>query len=189
MKTEEKILLNIICDLQERFEKLTEYDLLKASGLIRQLIVDTNPIIEQVNKNYKLKIVYRVQKRFKMPAGKIDEDGTIWKPLYGMTFIAPKEDSSNIELLKKDEFFKYELLHYNGESFSVLDIIKICANKYGGIHYDETKNQKELLIDTTHFGLTFNNSSSVLQSMYSIIEICLEAFNPLILQIKSNYGT
>lgn len=189
MTTQEKVLLNIISDLSERFDRHTEYDLLKASGLIRQLVIDKNPVLEQVNKSYKFKIVYRVQKRIKMPAESVQEDGTVWKALYGMTFISPKDDDSNFELLKKDEFFKYELLFYSGESFTVLDIIKICANKYGGIHYDEDKDLKESLIDITHRSFTFNDSSSVLHSMYSIIEICVEAWKPLILAIKSNYET
>lgn len=184
MTSSEKILIDIICDLEERFKRRTEYDLLKAAGLIRQLLVDVNSLVEVVNKKYKVKIVYRVQKRFKMPDVSVENDGTVWKALYGMVFITP-ENNSNCEHLKKDDFFKYELLFYNGENFTVLDIIKICANKYGGIHYDEIKNKKESLIDITHNSFTFNNSSSVLQSMYSIIEICIDAWKPLMIRINT----
>ena len=189
MTAQEKIFVNIMFDLNERYERRTEYDLLKASGLIRQLIVDHNSIVEQVNKNYKLKILFRVQERSKMPVERIKEDGTVWKVLYGMTFITAKENSLSIELLNKDAFFKYDLLTYHEEVFNVLDIIKICANKYGGIHYDENKNLKEQSLDTTHRGFSFNDSSSVIQSMHSIIGICLEALKPLVEKINNNYGT
>lgn len=120
-----------------------------------------------------------------MPFERIQEDGTVLKALYAITFISPK-DSLDIELLKKDEFLKYNLLFYNHENFSVFDIIKICANKYGGIHYDETKNLKESLIDITHKHFNLNDSSSVIQSMYSITEICLNALHPLFEKIESN---
>lgn len=187
MTTQENIFLNIMSDLDERYKRHKEYDILKASGLIRQLLADANSIVAHVNKKHKLKILFRVQRRNKIPTERIQEDGTIWKALYGMTFITPKEDSSSIELLNKDEFFKYVILTYYDEAFNVLDIIKICANKYGGIHYDEERNHKEKSIDTTHKGFSFNDSSSVIQSMHSITGICLEALKPLMEKIKKDY--
>lgn len=188
MTVQEKIFVNIMFDLNERYERRTEYDLLKASGLIRQLIVDPNSIVEQINKNYKLKIIFRVQERNKIPSERTKEDGKVWKALYGITFITPKEDSLSVEFLNKDAFFKYNLLTYHEETFNVLDIIKICANKYGGIHYDEKKNLKEKSLDITHKGFFFNDSSSVIQSMYSIIGICLVTLKPLVEKINNNYG-
>jgi hypothetical protein len=186
MTNQEKIFLNIISELKKRYENQTEYDILKASGLIRQLLVDSNPIIEQVNRKYKLKITYRVQERIKLPFERFNEDGTAWKPLYGIVFITPQENSP-VELLNRDDFFKYELLSYHNEMINVLEVIKICANKYGGIHYDEKRNLKESSIDVTHKAFSFNNSSSVIRSMYSITGICLEALNPLAEKVKRSY--
>jgi hypothetical protein len=61
MTDHEKLLLNTLDDLKGRVDKGDNYNLIRAAGLIRQLLIDENPLIDLVNKNYKLKILFRVQ--------------------------------------------------------------------------------------------------------------------------------
>ena len=137
MTEKEKLFVNTVIELEERFNRKTEYDFLKASGLIRQLLVDSNPLVAQVNRKYKLKIKFKVVKRYKLDFAHIDSDGTKWNNLSAMVFISPDKSSNFVEFLSKDDFFKYQLLSHNEKQFTVLDVIKICANKYGGIHIEE----------------------------------------------------
>lgn len=157
---------------------------MKSSGLIRQLLIDGNSLVDQINKKYKIKIQYRVQKRFEFPESEALPDGIMPKVLYGMNFILPDETSSSVEMLNIKEFLKYEVLHYGDENFSILDIIKICANKYGGIHIENIKKPKEKSLDVLHKHFSFNNSSSILQAMHSISIICLNSLEPLADAIK-----
>lgn len=179
MTEKEKLFVNTIIELEERFNKKTEYDLLKASGLIRQLIVDANPLVAQVNKKYKLKIKYKVVKRFKLDFANIDSNGTEWSNLSSMVFISPSKSSNFVELLNKHEFFKYQLLSHHDTPFTVLDVIKICANKYGGVHSEDIRKGKNLELDRMSSLITFNGSKSVFHVVYGIIEVCLNAFKPL----------
>ena len=180
MTEKEKLFVNTVLELEERFTKKTEYDLLKASGLIRQLLVDNNTLVDQVNKNYKLKIKFKVTKRFKFDNDNIDSNGTKWNSLSAiMLFISPDKSSDFVELLSKDEFFKYQLLSHHETSFTVLDVIKICANKYGGVHIEDIEKGKSLELDRMSKLITFNGSKSVFHAIYGIIEVCLKALMPL----------
>lgn len=189
MTAKEKIFLNTIDELKERLNKLTEYDILKSSGLIRQLLIDGNSLVNQINEEYKIKILFRVQKRFEFPEPEALPDGTIPKVIYGMNFILPEEASSNVEMVNIKDFLKYILLTNGEEEFSVLDVVKICANKYGGIHIENVKNPREKSIDTLHNHFKFNDSSSILQNMHSIALICFNSLQPLVDAIKQKHPT
>lgn len=188
MTPKEKLFLDMYSELKERFNQADGYNILKGSGLVRQLLVDENSIIDQVNRAYRIKILYKVQRRFSILTERIQEDGTVWKAMYGMTFLSPKDDSESYELLKKDDFFKYEVLFHYEKRFTVLDVIKICANKYGGVHYDEKLSEKEDELNSTHLGLILNDDSSVYHSMHTVMKICIDALFPLYMEIHSKYS-
>lgn len=185
MTSKENFFLNTIDELKERLSKLTEYDILKASGLLRQLLIDGYSLVDQINKIYRVKIQYCVQKSFEFPELNSLPDGSEPKVLYGMNFILPIEGSSNIELLNLSDFLKYEVLQYQSENFTVLDVIKICANKYGGIHVEDVKKSREKSLDVLHNYFSLNKSSSILHSMYNISIICVNSLQPLAEAIKS----
>lgn len=180
MTDKEKLFVNSVIELEERFSKQTEYDVLKASGLIRQLLVDSNPLVAQVNRTYKLKIKFKVVKPYKFDSTNIDSDGTKWNSLCSiMMFISPGKSSDFVELLSKDDFFKYKILTHHETEFTVLDVIKICANKYGGIHREDIKEGKSLELDRMSSLIKFNGSKSVFHAMHGIIEVCLDSLEPL----------
>ncbi len=186
MNKKEQIFLQTIEDLKDRVENCTEYNLLKSSGLLRQLLIDENSLLNQANKAHKLKIRFRVQQRFDMfLERKSTTDGKTWQPLYGMIQILPAEESSYVELLTLDNFLKYKLL-FNGEfGYSVLDIIKICAHKYGGIHLEDIKKPNDLPLDSLNNHFKFNDLSSIFHSLYGIIRISLLALGPLVNEINT----
>lgn len=92
-------------------------------------------------------------------------------------------------MLNIKDFLKYGVLNNGEDEFSVLDIIKICANKYGGIHIENVKKPKEKSLDVLHKHFSFNNSSSILQAMHCISIICLNSLEPLAEAIKNNKNT
>jgi hypothetical protein len=149
-------------------------------------LLDSHPLVDQVNRAYKIKIIYRVQKRHEWPELDPLPDGTIPKTMFSMVFISPSENSSNVELLGIKEFLKYELLSNREQDFTVLDIIKICANKYGGVHLENVKKPNDILLDDLHQRFKFNDSSSILHALYSISKICLIALQPLVESIHAN---
>ena len=187
MTTQEGIFINTFLDLKERLDKLTEYDLLRASGLIRQLIVDSNSVVEQVNRNYRIKIRYRVTQRFDPPTARIRPDGKVLNAWIGVTFIFPGTEGKSFEFLTKDEFLKYELLHYTDYNFNVLDIVRICAHKYGGVHLSKITDKRDQALHIASEGFYFNDSPNVYHCVYGIGKVCIEALELLKDEIIEKY--
>jgi hypothetical protein len=184
MTQNEHLFISTIFDLQEKLEKANLYSIVRASGLIRQLLIDEKPLLNQINRKYKEKIVFKVQINDDIYKERINNDGTISKPWFALTFINPDINSKNFKLLNKDNFLKYKPLFYQEKEFSVLDIIKICSNKYGGIHLDELKNEQDIYLDKLNSTFNLNNFDCVIVVMYDIANICLNSLLPLTKKIN-----
>ncbi|HNP31795.1 MAG TPA: hypothetical protein PKN96_00730 [Flavobacterium sp.] len=187
MKQIEKIFLHTVQDLGERSEMANIYTILRASGMIRQLLVDNNSLLDQINRDYKEKILFRVQSKPDVLMERFDENGKKLNKWFGINFIFPDKDSKDVELLKKDDFFKYKLLSFGEHEFSVLEVIKICANKYGGIHSEDIKDEREQLLDRLNSSFALLNFDCVFYSMHGIMRVCNEALLPLSKRIESKY--
>jgi hypothetical protein len=188
MKQIEKIFLHTMHDLEERSEMANMYTILRASGIIRQLLVDNNSLLDQINRDYKEKILFRVQQKPDIFTDRFDKDGKRLNKWFGINFIFPDKDSKNIELLKKDDFLRYKLLSFGEHEFSVLEVIKICANKYGGIHSEDVEDEQEQLLDRLNSSFSLLNFDCVFYSMHGIMRVCHDALLPLSKRIESKYN-
>lgn len=185
MNLNESIFLHIINDIEEISESANTYKILKASGLIRQLLIDNNCLVDQINREHKEKILFRVQQKPELLNDTANDDGTVRKSWFGITLIFPGIDSRNTELLNKDNFFKYKLLNFGEHEFSVLEVIKICANKYGGVHSEDIKDEREKLLDNLNSSFTLLNFDCVIYAMHGIMMVCYNALLPLANKIKT----
>ena len=59
MNTEE-LFLRTIEDLEESISSTDSYTVLQASALLRKLLLDDYPLVDQVNQTYKLKIKFEI---------------------------------------------------------------------------------------------------------------------------------
>ncbi len=186
MKNKERLLINTLADLQSRLDEGDEYNLIRAAGLIRQLLLDRAPLMDVVNMNYKLIIKFKTQK------GKIDFqdklviDGVEVETVIGVSFIEAKHgDEQYTSYLTRDEFLKYKVIYFAGQDFTVFDIIKLCAHIYGGVHHDNIKKAKDLYLDWANKTVTYKNGvNCAVNSIKDIISITIDALQPLVDEIK-----
>ena len=54
------LFLQTLRDLRERVESGTQYDMVRATALLRQLLLDDSPLVHQVNKVFQLKLRFEV---------------------------------------------------------------------------------------------------------------------------------
>ncbi len=186
MTQNEQIFVNTISDLNKKLEKADLYSIIRASGLIRQLLVDDKPLLDQINREYKEKIFFKVINT-EIPNERINEDGTVSKAWLTIKIMNPNENSENFKLLNKDKFLKCKPLFFQENEFSVLDIIKICSNKYGGIHCDEIKLEKDIYLDKLNSSFNIDDFKCVIIAMCDISRICLNALLPLSNKIEEKY--
>ena len=190
MTENEELLVNIYNDLRSKIDAGDKYSFIKASGLIRQLLADAVPLVDQVNKDYKVKITFRTQKNKPKFGNFVDEHGQKWESVIGITLINPSHnDDQYIEHLKRDAFLKYPVINYSGFDFTVLDIIKISAHVYGGVHSGKIEDQKDYYLDSANKTLSYSDGlNCAIKALGDIAIITIDAIKPLVDAIKAKYN-
>lgn len=164
------LFLRTLDDLDGRLQPgQAEYDIIRMSGLLRQLLVDGNNLVDQVNRTRRIKISYKAYS-FHAP---IEPDVVFWALgdwltpntpagsaagyltlTEGVRQPSPPEgtpDTMTPQDLAKDRFLALQVVLYHGHVFTVKEIILYLANAAGGVHAGEPKDDKEqalaLLLD------------------------------------------
>ncbi|WP_313261855.1 hypothetical protein [Sphingobacterium sp.] len=134
------LFLETITDIRYKFESDSDYNLIKACGLLRLLFLDRSPLIYQINKYLKLDLKFEI-------CGFHPDDPAInssvlvaWQsPLPLFKF------SENVDL---KGFLGNNILYYKGSLFTIKEIIQVCSNILGGIHSGVANNEREkILVD------------------------------------------
>lgn len=181
MTDHEKLLIDTIDDLKARLDKGDQYNLIRASALIRQILIDGGNLLSLVNKNYKLDIRFRTQKNKPKFQNKGIIDGIEYETVIGVTFLNPKHnDEEYIDNIKLDKFLEYPVIFFEGQHFTVLQITKQCAHIYGGVHAGKMKDDEEIKLDLANKTLSHGEVSCAVDAMKDIISITISALKPLV---------
>lgn len=170
MTWEEYLFICSLDELKHRIESLNDYNAVKASALLRQLLLEGRTLLDMVNKEHRLKITFTTSRAneaiFKL------------KPIFYYDGITPNDRLPSDDLNLNQFLSKIAVIH-GDETFTVKNLISACANKLGGVHVDidETKD-KDLLILLNHFYI--QRGSSIYKSIGDISEVVLNALQPLV---------
>lgn len=173
----EQSFLRFILDLQYRTAVSNRFDLLEASAILRRMLLDARPIIHIVNRAYHERLRFPIVKS--NPELLYDQAGE--KPSFHYVALSPAfADQSDIRHLKYDEFLSTPALHGSQGAYAVRDVIKVCANLKGGIHFDTpTTSLEQTLIELDKNYLPFFIDAS-LASLPDIAWATVNGCRPLI---------
>lgn len=154
--------------------------ILKSSALLRHLIIDGNPLVHQVNKKYKEKLIFET-----IP--EVDEGLFNIQGLHGFINPSPEVfgDKVNRSQLNLQNFLNYQCIIHNGKSYSVREVVKYCANIAGGVHLGEPKTDKEKLLNIWDQSLRFLDMEHTLLTLREISKVVLHALTPLVNRVKN----
>lgn len=172
-----QLFLKTISDLENKISSKDPYEILGASALIRKLFLDDHPLVDRINREYKLKILFHVC----IP--KPDPPGSP-KPI--VTFVRDGIDPSNIiypgmivSKLTRDKFFKVVVLTISGKEYTIKDVILFEANIMGGVHAGTPKSEKEKVLKALNDLLSIGGYAASLKQLQSIGRVILKALIPL----------
>lgn len=171
----EKLFLGTVQDLRTKIRTNKPYNLIRACGLCRHLLLDEHPLLHQVNKKYKLPITFYI-KDYKNTPLSHDYKGS------GGRTILPIGDSKNVKL---DEFLNTKILYYNRHEFTVREIIRAGSHYFGGIHSGKPEIKEKYLDKLDRYSRIELKHSLWMISI--ICKIVLRSMNPLEAIIKKNY--
>lgn len=177
---EERFMRSLI-ELQERISNADRVNLLEASAILRRLFLDAHPLVNRVNRKYRLKLRYPTV----VMTAAARSDSVTYNYINLAPLFAPRE---SIVELSMDEFLSHTVI--KGEkSYSVRDVIDYCANTKGGVHFDDPKSDasRDLLeLDGSHFPVLIDAS---LHAIADLSWCVIQGTRSLVMKIESEYAT
>lgn len=160
-------------DIQKRLEITDTYETLRVSGLLRQLLFDSQPLVNQVNRYFRQSIRFEVMDAPPYPAN-LPAPMIHWKSVYISDL--PTVKTKRISL---QDFLKVECLIYQGINYNVQDIIKACAHQRGGVHHENPQTDEGKLLLELDDLAQFGGWEPTLLSLRGIAKVVLNALEPL----------
>jgi len=181
----EQSFLRFILDLQQRTSVTDRFDLLEASAILRRLFLDRRPILHSVNRSYLERLRFPIASRD--PELLYDQAGQ--RPEFDHVALSPAfTDPNDVRHLTLDEFLRAPVLYGSQRSYTVRDVIKVCANLKGGIHFgDPETSVQESLIALDKVYLPFFIDAS-LASLPDIAWAAINGVRPLIAAILRRHA-
>lgn len=166
-------------DLDERLAAAEEYDALRAAALVRQLLLDGAPLVHQVNRERRVKVVFRVGDLGAVPS-------RIPPGAVGVRFMVdglyPDQDLGRIQVVHEvglDGFLGHPVGHYGDEPITIADVVKYLAHVEGGVHAGEPASEVDSNLARMAAAVRVGGLTAPVRVMRSIGRITRDALVPL----------
>ncbi len=166
----DRFFVDTLDDLQSRATwDASEYALLRASALLRELLVDPKPLVEQANREHRLRLRYQVRTPPSTP---------------GLLFwlgIDPEEpaDGGPIKSLTVSQLLAQNLVFSASMAFSVRDLITYGANVLGGVHHGDASSDVHRALRDAPLKIEHGGRPLGLVAMVPIAHVVLSGVRPL----------
>ncbi len=175
MNNRERLFLDTLAYLEATSSSPDWYGLIKASGSLRLLLLDAEPLVHQVNRDYRLKLQFTFRE---LPKTGQENVIAAWVRL-------PKgnnpRDESKTTTAGLDTFLAAGCLGVAGKVITVRDVILTNANVKGGVHLgrlgkEDVSEAGVLMVDRV---INVGGAEASLAALRGIIQVTLEGLKPL----------
>lgn len=129
--------LRFILDLQARIAANDRFNLLEASAILRRLLLDASPVLHLANREHRRKLFFPF-----VPERLTSVSGT--QPTFQFINLCPFfADPLKIQKLNLQEFLATPVIRDHERAFTVHNVIDVCANLKGGIHFGKPVSQMD----------------------------------------------
>lgn len=173
----DELFLETISDLRIRVNNDSPYNLVRAAGICRQLLLDKKPLVSIVNSKYKCSLRFTVVNVQNIETYNQDNYIGYWFN------ILPSSKSNNIEL-NLSKFIAYKFIKISPYYYTVKDIIRAASHCMGGIHSFKPENKKEFVLFNNQKNSRLKHNTDSYLSIYAICKVILKSMEQLELKIK-----
>ena len=172
----ETLFENTLRDLETRLAANDPYEILGVAGLIRRLLLDDHPLVDQVNRKYKMKITFEIGHPLGLPPGIPAPD--FFSVQDGIDPDTARPGKQRVQV-SRDQFFKAVLSIVDSHEYTLRDIVLFEANVMGAIHAGSPKRDKEKALHAINSTISVGGCSSSLRQLKGIGRVVLKALLPL----------
>jgi hypothetical protein len=168
----EYLFLGTVADIDRKVLDGSDYNLLRAAGLLRQLFLDPTPLVHVVNCTYRQKIKfetvdYRLQPPLPPQAHMRNLDSSL--------FPGAKTVKNDLK-----DFLKAPCFKIDTTTATVRDLIRACAHVKGGVHFGKAKTSEDkVVLDWDRMVRLFGKQPS-LRAVAGVCRVALRGLKPLV---------
>jgi len=130
---DERLFLDTLRDIDAKAIARDRYSLIRASGLLRQLLLDG--FVHRINRGHRARIEFTtINFTTSLPGAPTRH----WRNLDPSPFPGASVKTCNL-----DQFLAAPCLRWEGVQATVRDLISACANAKGGVHLGRARTEKE----------------------------------------------
>ncbi len=172
-----ELFLRTLDDLEKQLGSNDPYEILGISALIRKLFLDDNPLVDQVNRESRIKVefciaVSNILNNPKIPTPDFYSEQDGLDPDTAPPMFAR-------QTVNRDKFFKTIVMLSEGKSYTVRDTIAFEANVMGGVHAGSPKDEKDRALMTIAHTWSIGGYPASLRQLKGIGRVVLKALQPL----------
>lgn len=159
----------LLHELQVLIASGTEYDLIRSSRILRQLLLDGDALLHLVNRELRASPVFRVKSRYEgLPSSDWINTDLFWS-----------EEGAPHADLNLQQFLSHSVGVSMGRQITVREVVKYAAIILGGVHFKVGKGGEYEGIAKFHDGRDREGLSPVLRSLQEIGAITRDALIPI----------
>ena len=181
----ENLFLETLKDLEARVSARDPYTILGASALIRKLLLDDVPLVDQVNRKFTLKLSYEVTESGGFPHG-------IPEPVFYSVQDGIDPETSRPgkrrKTVNRHQLLSYVLLKVEGKECTLRDIVLFEANVMGGVHAGSPEEEKEKALRQINDMFAIGGYRASLRQLQAIGRVVVKGLAPLRSAIHNAYG-
>lgn len=174
----EYIFLATIMDIDHKVREGSRYSLIRAAGLLRQLFLDSTPLVHVVNRPYRHKIMFETLDYHHQPPLSPEAHG---RDLDGSLFPGAKLITSDL-----DNFMKAPCFMMGGVTATVRDLIRACANAKGGVRLGAARTVEEDSVMDWDRTFRLLGAEPSLKTIAGVCRVALRGLRPLVKTITSS---
>ena len=182
MNHAEGLFIKTLDDLSARIVSSDPYEILGASALIRKLLLDDHPLVDQVNRDYRVKITFDIIQPRATPPGL--PAPTFWTVQDGLDPDTAPPIGQRVQI-SRDQFFGTVLSIVQGREFTLREIVLFEANVMGGVHAGTAKKDQEKVLESVGQQISVGGYRSSLRQLKAIGRVVLKALQPLADQVRN----
>jgi hypothetical protein len=179
----EILFIKTLEDIEKKMASQDAYEIFMIAGLLRKLLVDDFPLVNQINRVKKLKITFLINAR---KINDILKSATFYSMEDG--FDPNTSHMAETKEVNMDEMLSAHIMFINGEAISVRDLIKFISNVQGSIHAGQPKNSKENMLVEVQKYFSIGGLPAGIRTLLSVSRVVLRGLDPLRMIIKNDFS-
>lgn len=177
----------ILDDLQARLEETpspaSPYTLIKMSGLLRELLLDEQALLDQVTKSRKIRPSFRIA-----VGGPYEDMVLSLRP----TFWAPADDldpdtalvPTPTKRVNVPELLSTRIMIIGGYEYTIREVIRQLAHVEGGVHAGKPKGEKERILTDAATQMTIGGYAPQVAAIRAVGRVVYKGLIPLKAQFE-----